>query len=36
MKKLLNNTVLQLNRETPIYILQYLVLSFGGSYVLND
>ena len=25
-----------LGRETPIYILQYLILSFVGSYVLQD
>ena len=25
-----------LGRETPIYFLQYLILSFGGSYVLQD
>lgn len=25
-----------LNRETPIYSLQYLVLSFGGVFVTDD
>ena len=25
-----------LGRETPIYILQHLILSFGGDYVLQD
>ena len=25
-----------LGRETPIYILQHLILSFGGSYTLQD
>lgn len=25
-----------LGRETPIYILQHLILSFGGSYVVQD
>lgn len=25
-----------LNRETPIYALQYLVLSFGGTFVTQD
>ena len=25
-----------LGRETPIYFLQYLILSFGGEYVLQD
>jgi hypothetical protein len=35
-KRLLTNCVFSLNRETPLYILQYLVLSFGGSYVIKD
>lgn len=25
-----------LNREVPSYILQYLILSFGGSFTTND
>jgi pescadillo protein len=25
-----------LNRETPIYCLQYLILSFGGQYLTDD
>jgi hypothetical protein len=25
-----------LGRETPIYILQHLILSFGGDFVLQD
>lgn len=25
-----------LGRETPVYILQHLILSFGGDYVLQD
>lgn len=25
-----------MGRESPIYIMQYLILSFGGSYVLQD
>ena len=25
-----------LGRETPVYILQYLILSFGGQYILQD
>jgi len=25
-----------LGRETPVYFLQYLILSFGGSYLLQD
>ncbi len=25
-----------LGRETPVYILQHLILSFGGSYVLQE
>ena len=35
-KKLLANCVFWLGRETPIYIMQYLILSFGGSFVLQD
>jgi hypothetical protein len=35
-RKLFSNSVFLLGRETPIYILQYLILSFGGSYLLQD
>ena len=35
-RKLFANAVFLLGRETPIYILQHLVLSFGGDYVLQD
>lgn len=33
-RKLFANCVFLLGRETPIYNLQYMILSFGGSYVL--
>jgi hypothetical protein len=33
---LLENCHFLLGRETPIYILQHLILSFGGSYTLQD
>ena len=35
-KKLFAAGVFQLGREVPIYILQYLILSFGGVFVLQD
>ena len=35
-RRLLNNFVFLLGRETPIYILQHLILSFGGDFVLQD
>jgi pescadillo protein len=35
-KKLFANCVFLLHREVPIYILQYLILSFGGTYYLRD
>jgi len=33
---MLANSVFQLGRESPTYILQYLILSFGGSFILQD
>jgi len=33
-RKLFQNCHFMLGRETPIYILQHLILSFGGSFVL--
>ena len=35
-KKLFQNCKFMLGRETPIYILQHLILSFGGDFVLQD
>lgn len=35
-RKLFQNCHFMLGRETPIYILQNLILSFGGSFVLQD
>lgn len=35
-RKLLQNCVFWLGRETPVYILQHLILSFGGQFVLQD
>jgi len=35
-KKLFANSVFLLGRETPVYILQHLILSFGGLYILQD
>ena len=35
-RKLFGNIVFLLGRETPIYILQNLILSFGGDFVLQD
>lgn len=33
-RKLFEQCVFLLGRETPIYNLQYMILSFGGSYIL--
>lgn len=33
-KALFSKCVVYLGRETPVYILQHLILSFGGSFVL--
>ena len=35
-RRLLQNHVFLLGRETPIYILQHLILSFGGDFILQD
>ena len=35
-RKLFSKCTFLLNRETPIYCLQYLVLSFGGNYLTLD
>ena len=35
-RQLFNKCVFLLNRETPIYILQHLILSFGGSFVTDE
>lgn len=35
-RELFNKCTFLLNRETPIYILQYLILSFGGSYATEE
>ena len=35
-RELFSKCVFLLNRETPIYSLQYLVLSFGGSFATED
>ena len=35
-RRLLANSVFLLGRETPIYILQHLILSFGGDFILQD
>ena len=35
-RKLLTNCKFMLGRETPVYILQNLILSFGGDFVLQD
>lgn len=34
LRKLFQNCHFMLGRETPIYILQNLILSFGGTFVL--
>jgi len=33
---LFSKCVFLLNRETPIYILQHLILSFGGSFATEE
>ena len=33
-RRLFSKCLFMLGRETPVYILQYLILSFGGEYVL--
>ena len=35
-REMFNKCTFLLNRETPIYILQYLILSFGGSYATEE
>ena len=35
-RKLFSKCVFLFNREVPIYALQYLVLSFGGSFYTQD
>ena len=35
-KKLFEKCVFQLGRETPVYILQHIILSHGGSFLLQD
>lgn len=35
-RSLFSNCMFMLNRECPIYSLQYLILSFGGNFVLDD
>ena len=35
-RRLFQNHVFLLGRETPIYIIQHLILSFGGDFVLQD
>tara|TARA_B100000787_G_scaffold41966_1_gene29810 strand:- start:549 stop:854 length:306 start_codon:yes stop_codon:yes gene_type:complete len=35
-KKMMAGSVFQFGREVPVYILQHLILSFGGAYVLQD
>ena len=35
-RELFSKCVFLLNRETPIYILQHLILSFGGQYATED
>lgn len=35
-RNLLSNAVVLLGRETPAYILQHLILSFGGRFLLQD
>jgi len=34
-RRLFGNFVFLLGRETPIHVLQHLILSFGGDYVLQ-
>ena len=35
-RELFSKCVFQLNRETPIYSLQYLILSFGGVFISDE
>lgn len=35
-REIFSKAVFLLNRETPIYIMQYLILSFGGMYVTEE
>ena len=35
-RELFSKCTFLLNRETPIYILQYLILSFGGTYATEE
>jgi pescadillo protein len=35
-RELFSKCTFLLNRETPIYILQYLILSFGGSFATDE
>jgi hypothetical protein len=35
-RELFAKCIFFLNRETPIYSLQYLILSFGGFYLTED
>lgn len=35
-RRLFSKSVFLLGRETPIYFLQYLILSFGGEFILQD
>lgn len=35
-RDLFSHCVFLLNRETPIYSLQYLILSFGGAFITQE
>ncbi len=35
-KELFSSLIFLLNRETPVYSLQYLILSFGGIFTLDE
>jgi len=35
-RELFSKCVFLLNRETPVYSLQYLVLSFGGIFITDE
>jgi hypothetical protein len=35
-RELFSSLLFLLNRETPIYSLQYLILSFGGTFILDE
>ena len=35
-RELFSKCCFLLNRETPIYSLQYLILSFGGAFATDD